>query len=173
MSAYTNKDAAEFLVREIWPLVSQSRPEMTLDIVGSSAPRVAAEVASRDPRVRVHGFVDNVLDIVRPGTIFLCPVRDGGGTKLKILDAMNRGLPIIAHPIAMEGIDAVPNVHVLLARTASEFAEAVDQLASDERRMSLAKNAYALVRKHYAFDQIASSLLECYERLMKTRSESR
>lgn len=165
MSAYTNRGAAEFLVRDLWPAIAQSRPEMSLDIVGSGAPKVALEAAAADPRVRVHGFVKDLSTVVAPGCIFVCPVRDGGGTKLKILDAMNRGLPIVAHPTAVEGIDVQQGRHVLLARTPAEFVEAIVELSSPERRLLLARNAYELVRERYAFERIAQGLLERFQQV--------
>jgi glycosyltransferase involved in cell wall biosynthesis len=164
MSAYTNRDAAEFLARDIWPAIAARRPKLTLDIVGSGAPAAAHELATADSRVKVHGFLADLSQVLAPGTIFVCPVRDGGGTKLKILDAMNRGLAIVAHPLALEGIDARDGDHVLLASTPGEFADAIDGLVgSPERRVMLAQNAFQLVRDRYAFDAIADQLYLRFE----------
>lgn len=161
MSAYTNKDAAEFLSREIWPTIAQRHPDISLDIVGSGAPQAALDLAESDRRVRVHGFVRDLTSLLAPDCIFVCPVRDGGGTKLKILDAMNRGLPIVAHPTALEGIDAQHGQHVLLAETAQQFADAVASLlASPVQCATLARNAFELVRERYAFDSIAARLAD-------------
>ncbi len=168
MSAYTNRDAADFLAREIWPAIGARFADASLDFVGSGAPQSAAKLAERDSRVRLHGFVKDVKDVVPPGTVFLCPVRDGGGTKLKILDAMNRGLPIIAHPIAVEGIQVIPGTHVLLARTPEEFVAAAERLlASTELRMSITRAAFELVRSRYAFEEIAAGLARCFEQVIR------
>ena len=171
MSAYTNRDACNFLVSEIWPAVHDANQYVSLDIVGSGAPAAALELARTDSRVRVHGFVADLAPFTGCDAIFVCPVRDGGGTKLKILDAMNRGLPIVAHPVAVEGIDVIDGVHVMLARTPAEFAGAVHELAaSRERRFAMSREAFSLVRRKYSFDAIAQGLLCRFEAI--TRHDS-
>lgn len=168
MSAYTNRDAAEFLVRDIWPEVKRVLPDATLDMVGTGAPEIAFRLAASDQRVRVHGFVKRVADVLVPGSIFVCPVRDGGGTKLKILDAMNMGMPIVAHPAALEGIDVEDGTHVLVARTPGEFAAAIASLSSAERRMTMARRAFELVRERYSFDGIADRLLQQFAQVAQS-----
>jgi glycosyltransferase involved in cell wall biosynthesis len=159
MSAYTNRDAAEVLVRDIWPIVRARLPEARLHIVGSSPPQCALDLAAGDPAVKVWGFVDSVTDVVPGGAIFVCPIRDGGGTKLKILDAANRGMPIVAHPIALEGLSFRPGVDVLTAESPGEFASAIEALAASRNlRAQLVERAYAIVRSQYSFDSIARRL---------------
>ena len=174
MSAYTNSDAAEFLVRDIWPVVARRCPALRLDLVGSGAPEAAHKLAAQDSRVKVHGFLADLSGVHHPGSLFVCPVRDGGGTKLKILDAMNRGLAIVAHPTALEGIGARNGEHVLLARTPHEFAAAIASLVnSTSERRRLAENAHALVRERYTFDAIATRLFEKFRWTVQMSKHSR
>lgn len=163
MSAYTNRDAVQYLAREIWPEIARQHPSARLDIVGSGAPAEVTDLAARDSRVRSWGFVPDLSTLLVPGSIFVCPVRDGGGTKLKILDAMNRGLPIVAHPVALEGIKVTRDEHVLVARSPAEFAaETLRLLTSPQLRRNLAVAAFRLVRQHYAFAEISRLLAAKY-----------
>lgn len=173
MSAYTNRDAAEYLAREIWPEIVRVYPEARLDVAGSGAPPAVTELAASDPRVKSWGFVPDLAAILVPGSIFVCPVRDGGGTKLKILDAMNRGLPIVAHPIALEGIKAIKDQHVLVARTPGEFAaETLKLLRSPQLRMALATAAFRLVREKYAFAEISRTLADRYAEVIERHARA-
>lgn len=173
MSAYTNRDAAEYLAREIWPEIARVYPEARLDVAGSGPPAAVTELAASDPRVKSWGFVPDLAAILMPGSIFVCPVRDGGGTKLKILDAMNRGLPIVAHPIALEGIKVVKDQHVLVARTPGEFAaETLKLLRSPQLRMDLATAAFRLVREKYAFAEISRTLADRYEEVIERHARA-
>lgn len=173
MSAYTNRDAAEYLAREIWPEIARRHPNVTLDIAGSGPPPAVTDLAAHDPRVKSWGFVPDLSTILVPGSIFICPVRDGGGTKLKILDAMNRGLPIVAHPVALEGIEVVKDRHVLVARTPTEFAaETVRLLNSQPLRKTLATAAFHHVREKYAFAEISRNLAARYSDVIERRART-
>jgi glycosyltransferase involved in cell wall biosynthesis len=173
MSAYTNRDAAEYLAREIWPEITRHHPNVRLDIAGSGPPAAVTDLAASDPRVKSWGFVPDLSSILVPGSIFICPVRDGGGTKLKILDAMNRGLPIVAHPLALEGIKVVKDQHVLVARTPAEFAaETLRLLNSQPLRKALASAAFQHVREQYAFTEISRNLATRYSDVIERKRAS-
>ena len=105
MNWYPNVDAVMFLLQQVWRRLKSLRPELTLDIAGSNPPRVVVEAARSLADVRVHGFVPDIRSMVEAAALFVCPIRDGGGTKLKILDAFAMQKCVVAHPIACEGID--------------------------------------------------------------------
>jgi glycosyltransferase involved in cell wall biosynthesis len=114
--------------------------------------------------VRVHGFVNDVRPLMDAATLYICPIRDGGGTKLKLLDAFAMEKCVIAHPIACEGIDVTPGVNVQLAESAETFADAIDRLVSDPTiRLSMGHAARNLVLKQYAFSQIGRQLCDLFE----------
>ena len=100
---------------------------------------------------------------MRESTFFICPIRDGGGTKLKILNAMAMGKVVIADPIACEGIEVTPGVNVILARSADEFVSAASTLLGDPavcERIGAA--ARQLVEAHYSYDVIGLELDKQY-----------
>jgi glycosyltransferase involved in cell wall biosynthesis len=97
----------------------------------------------------------------------VCPIRDGGGTKLKLLDAFAMGKCVIAHPIACEGIDVSPGVNVQLAESAETFAAAIGRLLSDPTaRQAMGHAARSFVVERYSFSQIGGRLCDLFEAMV-------
>jgi glycosyltransferase involved in cell wall biosynthesis len=91
--------------------------------------------------------------------VYVCPIRDGGGTKLKLLDAFAMEKCVVAHPISCEGIEVIPGRHVLLADTASAFADSIHTVLDDwTLRESIGKAARELVVNRYSFAKIGRQL---------------
>jgi glycosyltransferase involved in cell wall biosynthesis len=156
---YPNVDAALFLLHEIWPQLKALVPDATLDIVGAGAPPKLVELADKLEGVILHGFVPDIRPLVDTTALFVCPIRDGGGTKLKILDAFAMGKCVVAHPIACEGIDIVDGVNVVMAESAGDFARQLAALLDDDgRRARIGAAARELVVSRYAFDDIGRRL---------------
>jgi polysaccharide biosynthesis protein PslH len=161
---YPNVDAVLFLLREIWPAVKRAVPHLRLDIVGSAPPPAIRDLAAGLQDVTVHGFVDDVRPLMEAATLYVCPIRDGGGTKLKLLDAFAMRKCVIAHPIACEGIDVVPGQHVHLADSAASFAHSVQRLLQQPgEREAMGRAARQLVVERYAFSQIGRRLCDVLE----------
>ena len=97
---YPNRDAIEFFLSEAWPTLIATRPERQLVLIGRDPPAVARSAAAADSRVRVTGFVPDVRPYLRAASICVCPIRVGGGTRLKVLDALAMGKPLVATSIA-------------------------------------------------------------------------
>ncbi|MEZ5287583.1 MAG: glycosyltransferase family 4 protein [Vicinamibacterales bacterium] len=95
------------MAETVWPELTRTMPDARLTIVGASPPQAVLDLAARDSRVTVTGFVDDVRPYMEKAQVYLCPMRDGGGTRLKILDALSMGIPIVATEMALEGIDVV------------------------------------------------------------------
>lgn len=161
---YPNVDAVQFLLREVWPIAKARHPDLRLDIVGSAPPKSVLELAAGLKDVRVHGFVDDVRPLIDEATIYVCPIRDGGGTKLKLLDAFAMEKSVIAHPVACEGIDVTPGINVQLADSAESFANSVDRLLGDPAAsLAMGRAARSLVVKAYAFSEIGRQLCSLFE----------
>jgi glycosyltransferase involved in cell wall biosynthesis len=121
----------------------------------------------------VHGFVDDVRPLIEGAAVYVCPIRDGGGTKLKLLDAFAMEKCVVAHPISCEGIEVIPERHVLLAETASAFADRI-QIALENRtlRESIGKAARELVVSRYSFTQIGKQLCAEFDTAARSRPEN-
>lgn len=167
-SWYPNRDAMEFFATDVWPLLIEKRPGLTFDLIGKNPSPVVRELAARDKRFRVHGFVDDIRLMVGKATAFVCPIRDGGGTKLKILDAMAMGKAIVAHPHSVDGIDVRDGTSVVLASTAEQFRDACLRVIEDrELRATLESEGRRVVEERYSSTIIGNDLRRHYHCLQK------
>ena len=154
---YPNLDAMNFFADEIWPGLKAGIPDIKMNLVGRSPTHKFRQLSENDPSFRVHGFVDDVRPYLREAHAYVCPIRDGGGTKLKILDALAIGCPVIAHPFACVGIDVEDGEHVLFATTPSEYVSQVKALfESDQLRQKLCANGPKLIEEKYSFSAIGA-----------------
>jgi hypothetical protein len=129
-SYYPNVDAVMSFSRDVLPIIWKERPDLQFHVVGASPPKAVRALAS-DPRVVVTGTVPDVREYLVRGSIFVCPVRFGGGTKFKVLEAMAMGLPVVSTEVGSEGIDVRDGKELLVAHGSDEFAQYVLKLASD------------------------------------------
>jgi glycosyltransferase involved in cell wall biosynthesis len=128
-----NADAVRHFCRDVLPTIRRERPDVRLEIVGDGASRELVSTCGVAPGVEFLGFVPDVFDVLRRATLFVCPMRQGTGIKVKLLEAMACGLPVVASPIAVEGMpDARDGVHLRVARSAEDFARAVVTLLGDK-----------------------------------------
>ena len=172
MDWYPNREAMLFFAQKIWPALVEDDPRRTVTIVGREPPpQVLA--ASRDSRVTVTGFVDDVRPYLDRAAIYVCPIRDGGGTRLKILDALAMAKPLVATALAVEGLDLQEGTHYLRAEKPAEFVEKIRRLERDGGlRDRLARAGRQLVESRFSWDAIGSKLEAAY-RLMKHYEDSR
>jgi glycosyltransferase involved in cell wall biosynthesis len=152
-----NTDGILFFIREIWPRLAASHPRARLKIVG---PRPTPEIlAQRNARVEVTGAVDDVRAHLVEAAAVVVPLRLGGGTRLKILEAMAMAKPIVSTTIGAEGIDVVHERHLLLADEPAQFAEAVGRVLDNARLAAqLGEEGRALVHARYSWDASARRL---------------
>ena len=121
---------------------------------------------TRDGQFRVHGFVRDVRPYINRAAVYVCPIMDGGGTKLKILDALAMGKALVAHPIACEGIEVQDGRDVIFAREPADFVRSIATLLeSPEPRKRLSLNARSLVGLSYSYSLIGRRLVSEIERL--------
>jgi sugar transferase (PEP-CTERM/EpsH1 system associated) len=164
MNWYPNVQAVSYLLREVWPALKSAVPAATLDIAGSNPPDSIVNLARSLRDVTVQGYLPDVRPLIDSAAVFACPIQDGGGTKLKILDAFAMEKCVIAHPIACEGIEVSPGRNVVLASSPQQFvAEITSLLADDTRRKALGRAARELVETRYSYREIGvrfSAVLE-------------
>jgi polysaccharide biosynthesis protein PslH len=173
MNWYPNVDAMLFFLREIWPRLKERVPTATMDIAGSSPSDSLRSLARSLPDVAVHGYLPDVRPLMDSAAVFACPIRDGGGTKLKLLDAFAMKKCVVAHPIACEGINVTAGENVVLATTADEFAVEISRLfADDSRRVAIAAAARQLAERQYSFRRIGEQLNALVEEVVR-RSQAR
>ena len=160
-----NVDAMGWFYHHIWPQVRARVPDAHLYIVGK-APHPSVQALAADPSITVTGYVTDILPYFGGADIFVVPLRMGGGTRLKVLEAMAAGLPLVSTTIGAEGIVGRSGEYLLLADTAEAFAEAVvDLLRNEAPRRALGMRAREYVLQHYDWQNLVPRLEELYASL--------
>lgn len=148
-----NGDAARVLVREVGPRLWQSQPDATIRLVGK-----ASEALSRlhdPPRVQVTGWVDDLTAELQGADVVVVPIRYGGGTRIKILDAWAHRVPVVSTTIGAEGLDAKDGVELLIADSPREMADACVRLFNDHTlHKSLTEAGYERFSRHHQWRSI-------------------
>ena len=169
MNWFPNRDAALLMAEKVWPELSRVLPDARLTIVGASPPPQVVELAARDSRVRATGFVDDVRPYMERAQVYLCPMRDGGGTRLKILDALAMQVPIVATQMALEGIDVVPERDVLVANEPREFIQQISRLVKDPALCERIRgNGRSFVQQHFSWPVIRRHMEQAFRAAGKT-----
>lgn len=157
LSWYPNLDAMRWFKSEIWPLIHKAMPDTRMNLIGKRPPSELTN--SSDSGFRALGFVDDVRPYLEESGCYVCPIRDGGGTKLKILDALAMQCAVVAHPFACHGIDVTDGKNILLASTPESFSDKVKTvLGNSELRRQLGENGRKLVEEKYSFQTIGQHL---------------
>src|SRR5262249_31764722 len=120
-----NEDGIRYFTEEILPRIKQVVPDVTLTVVGRNPFPGLVELSRRDPSITVTGRVDDVRPFMESATAYVVPLRIGGGTRLKIYEAMAMGLPLISTTIGAEGLPVRDGAELLLADAPEAFAAAV------------------------------------------------
>jgi sugar transferase (PEP-CTERM/EpsH1 system associated) len=164
-----NEDAMQYFVREILPRIRQFEPDATLSIIGRSPTPAVRRLAS-EHGVRVTGSVDDVRPHVAAGSVYVVPLRIGGGTRLKIFEAMAMGKAVVSTTIGAEGLPVTPEQHIVIADAPQQFAEAVVRLVrDDEMRRRLEVGARKLVGERYDWSAVAHDFEDALERVCRAR----
>jgi len=167
LSWYPNIEAVLFITNEIWPLLKKQMPHVQVDIIGANPPQEIVDLAKSDPNLHIHGFVDDIRPFFKKSKCYVCPIKDGGGTKLKIIDALSMGMAIIADEIACEGIDLRNNKDVIFADTAESYVEKIVQvLTNDDQRKSLEDKARDRAKESYSYTSIGEDLSNLYNKYL-------
>ncbi len=153
-----NEDAMLYFCHEILPLIREQAPGVTVSIVGR-APTPAVRALADANRIQVTGRVDDVRPYMAKAAVYVVPLRIGGGTRLKIFEAMAAGKAVVSTTVGAEGLPVVDGEHALIADEPRAFANAVLSLLRDvPRRRQIEAAARALVVEHYDWSAVASEL---------------
>jgi glycosyltransferase involved in cell wall biosynthesis len=172
MMAYVpNYDGMLYFLDNIFPLIQREVPDVKIYIVGSRPPRKLMNRASEN--IVITGFVEDVRPYVSRASVYVVPLRMGGGTRLKVLEAMAMKKPIVTTSIGCEGIDVGHNESVLIADDPQDFAEQVIQLfRTSALTHTLVRNGYDLVRTRYDWGIIGNQVDAAYQSLIKLSTSS-
>ncbi len=166
-----NQEGVRHFLREIWPKVREKRPNAIVQIVGRNPP---AEILNHDGQngIEVIGQVADTRPYLIEATVSVVPILVGGGTRLKIFEAMAMRKAVVSTTIGAEGLPVRPGEHILLADTPELFAaEVVDLLANRSRRAAIAEAAHSLVNQRFRADLVASQFEEICRNSLINQSE--
>jgi glycosyltransferase involved in cell wall biosynthesis len=169
MDYHANIDGVVAFAREVWPALHETHSEMIFTIVGRDPSAEVLQLGSM-PGIEVTGTVDDVRPYYREAILSIVPLKVGGGSRLKILEAMAAGVPVVSTTLGAEGLDVQPGVNIFIADTNEQQRETITTVIENEGlRRQLRVEGRALVARRYDWSQVGDSLFKLYEGLLAAR----
>lgn len=151
-----NQDGVKYFIEEIFPFIKQQIPAATFTVVGRKPPQWLIELAERVEGVATTGTVDDVRPYIANSALYVVPLRVGGGSRLKILEAMSMSKIVLSTTVGAEGLDVNEGEHVLLRDTPQDFARAACAVLSDpDSYTDYGAAGHSLILDSYTWDAIA------------------
>ena len=167
-----NEDAMQYFIREVLPLVRKEIPDVTLTVVGRNPYASLVELGKTDQSIVVTGRVDDVRPYIEKAAVYIVPIRIGGGTRLKIYEAMSMAKPVVSTTVGAEGLPVTNNQELVLADSAAEFATALVRLFRDQDwAAELGGRAAKLVREKFGWRGVAESFAALCAEAAKSRQK--
>jgi sugar transferase (PEP-CTERM/EpsH1 system associated) len=161
-----NEDGMQYFVRDILPRIRQVEPDATLSIIGR-APTPAVRRLADAPGIEVTGRVDDVRPHIAAGAVYVVPLRIGGGTRLKIFEAMGMGKAIVSTTVGAEGLPVTPGQNILIADEPARFAQSVVHMIRDvDARRRIEADARRMVVQQYDWSAVAHDFEEALSRVL-------
>lgn len=171
MKYVPNYDGINYFLDEIFPKIVARYPDTTITIVGKNAPASITRRASKN--IIITGFVEDTRPYMHDASVYVVPLRMGGGTRLKIMETLASKIPLVTTSIGCEGIDIEHGKHALIADRPEDFANAVIELfENSERCKKLTENGYELVMDKYRWKSICKEMDRAYEELTGIKIEA-
>ena len=166
MDYHANIEGATSFAREVWPVIRQQQTDLRFTIVGRNPPPPVTELSSI-AGIEVTGSVADVRPFYREALAAVVPLNVGGGSRLKILEAMAAGVPVVSTKLGAEGLDVSDGENIVLAESSSQLANGVLKVIDDvDLRARLIIGGQALVRARYDWSMLGAKLFEQYQRLL-------
>lgn len=161
-----NLDAVRYFTREILPTIVSARPSTKLTVVGYGPPEMLASITG--PNVVTTSWVPDVRPYIRAAAAIVVPMRIGGGTRLKVLDSLAAGKPVVSTSLGCEGIDVKDGEHVLIADEPRAFADQVLSVLDDPHQLvDLGLRGRRRVEEKYSWSAIGEKLMSFYGDLVE------
>ncbi|NJD22504.1 MAG: glycosyltransferase [Melioribacter sp.] len=170
MGYFPNYDGMLYFLDEIFPLILKKIPQAKVYIVGNSPPKCLQDRSADN--IIVTGFVEDVRPYVWRSSLYVVPLRMGGGTRLKVLEALAMKKPVVTTSIGCEGINVVDGESVLIEDDPKEFAMRTIELLNDlAMRKILSSNGYDLIRSTYDWEIISAKMDESYQTILSMQKQ--
>ncbi|HEV2904556.1 MAG TPA: glycosyltransferase [Pyrinomonadaceae bacterium] len=172
MDYHANVDAVVEFAHSVWPRMQAQMPDLIFTIVGRNPPPEVRQLAAL-PAIEVTGTVKDVRPYYREALAALVPLRVGGGSRLKILEAMAAGVPVISTRRGAEGIEVKEGENILFAETGDEFCRRLAQISESETQWRrLSASGRVLAREKYDWAKLGDELAKLYGELLSNRRSS-
>jgi glycosyltransferase involved in cell wall biosynthesis len=163
---FPNEEGVLYFLREVFPLIKDKQPRFRFTVVGGNPP--LSQVRYQSDAIEITGFVDDVRPFMWESSVFVVPLRMGGGTHFKIVEAFAAGLPVVSTRLGAEAIPVEDGRELLLADTPAEIAAAVLRVLEDPALAErLARAGQAYVRRHFDWSVIGAKLNAALADLVK------
>ena len=158
-----------WFIREVWPVIVKQSPDASLIIAGRNASK-ATVWSLKGPNIIFEGEINDAAGFTSSMTVMIAPLFAGSGMRIKIIEAMKAGVPVVASPVAASGIPVIDNHNILLADNSNEFASAVLKMLGDSSESNrITANANSLLKENYDNNKITSHLYGFYKVLTNDR----
>jgi len=152
-----NEDAINYFTQQILPLIKNSVPDVNITVVGRNPSRRLQELGQRESSITVTGRVDDVRPYMESAAAYIVPLRIGGGTRLKIYEALAMEKPTISTTVGAEGLHIDNGEDILLADTPTDFAAAVVRVLQEPAfAQQLGAKGAQTVRERYSWHKVAA-----------------
>ena len=167
-----NIDAALYFSNQIFPLVLQAVPNAKLFIVGNEPPPQILSLRS-NRQIVVTGYVESVIPFYRMADVVVCPLRIGGGVKVKVLEALYSGKAIVSTSVGAQGLGSNTCQALTVANDVTHFAQSVVRLLQNPaERLKLERNAMIYAKSLPTWDHAAQAFVKCYEEMISAEGKS-
>jgi glycosyltransferase involved in cell wall biosynthesis len=165
-----NRDAVEYFAKEIFPLIVERFPNAAFTIAGTGTERLTSFASPLNGKIRLLGRIPDIRSELAKAKVMICPLRVGGGMRLKLLDFFAAGKAVVSTHIGAEGNLGIDGKHLLLRDDPRSFADAaISLLENDILRNRLGANARALAEGKYSWQSIAREFSRVYEEVLSAR----
>lgn len=165
-----NQDSVIWFVHEILPRIQHSIPGVKLKVIGRSPPASLLRLAQENPAVEMTGTVPEVKSLLRECALMVVPLRAGSGTRIKILEAMAVGVPVVSTTVGAEGLPLHSNQDLMLANDVPGLTNAIIRVLSDDSlRKALAENGLRRVAEDFSWKQSAEKFIHLTTPLLKKK----
>ncbi len=159
-----NVDGIGWFVEQVLPHIRRRRPECRIAVVGRTPPPGIVDLGRKDPGILITGTVPDIRPYLWGGAVSIVPLRIGGGTRLKIYEAMAARIPVVSTRIGAEGLDVHPPDDIRIADEAAEFAgQCLELLESPAAREAVAARAREMVAANFSWETVAAQFADLLE----------
>lgn len=160
-----------WFIEQVWPVLKARHPDLVFDVVGKNPDQRLIDAVAGCEGIKLQGFVPNLEEIYRDSRVSVAPLLFGSGMKVKVLDAMARGIPTVTTSVGAEGIDIEPGKHLLVADNPAQMARQIDSLLLNPTLWyRLQAHSRAIIRERYTWRKLFDQMHHVIDASLRQRS---